>query len=401
MIKSLLTLVIMAVAIAVLPTPGYGEEVPAIRAELKTKNLTAKFYNGLLLKLKNNLTGRVLISNNPKNMRMPSNILGGIANSGWKISLVKKSSSELVYKAVSANGKSTVIITWKAESKTGDIALNIDAESSSGLIKSIKFPIPGINIKDYKAVLPVKWGLSHVQKAPMHGKLSCKFPGMMAVSFFLFEGNAGSWAMAFNDKDYTPKRVNLVGKGQNATLEIVRNSVTTKGQSCMRMFPVKFQACRGPWQQLADRYALEWLEKGLGMTPLSKRPEWVRNIRVSIMARPEIIDLEKLAEELDPSQTLLYVCNWRNHGFDYGYPDYIPSDKFKQWCKKAKKLGFRICVHYNMNGVNKGVNDAFKRFKLGMNPVYPGWGVQDPDTGFQMWSVDKGKSGHYLLLRTG
>ena len=60
---------------------------------------------------------------------------------------------------------------------------------------------------------------------------------------------------------------------------------------------------------------------------MKRQPEWLKHLRCVVrVAGTKEADgpLHALAREVDPAKTLLYVPDWRTHGYDVMYPDYTP-----------------------------------------------------------------------------
>lgn len=373
--------------------PGALSE-PALAARIETRALTAEIQGGLLWRLTHNTTGQVLVDNPPDALpfdRLP----GSSAGTTWRAEVVERDAGRIVYRLVDAGGNA-LRITWSAEESTGDIVLQMTWDAPEPA-DEMTFPVTGIDIGSFAAVLPSNFGECQVVRGPASGSFTAAYASQMAVSLMLFEGKRGCWAIAAHDAEDSPKSFVLNAAGNLAGVDIRRGFFVAGRER--RMFPIRFQACKGSWQELADRFATEWLERGLGMIPLSRQPKWIQEIRASVGVdyEPQLDELETLAQQLIPEQTLLYVTMWRTDSFDFGYPDYTPRGAFRTWCARARELGFHVAAHFNMHGVNKGMDEYVERFKSGMNPVFPGWGVQDPDTGFLMWSLDGGRSGHYYV----
>lgn len=356
--------------------------------------LTAEIQAGLLRRLTHNLTGQVLIDSGATALPF-AELTGDGADGEWRGEVTERTPGRVRYRLTHAGG-GVLDVAWRADTTTADIIVDVTRESAEAVGEMV-FPLAGVDIGSFAAVLPVGFGECEVIRGPRAGTFNAGYSSMMAMSFFLFEGESGSWAIALNDADDSPKSFVLEAAGTVAGVKITQGFYGNSRKR--RMLPIRFQACAGSWHALADRFASEWLEKGLGMTPLSRQPAWIRGIRASVGVDHglDLAELDKLAAQLIPEQTLLYVSYWRTHSFDYGYPDYTPSDAFRAWCSRARALGFHVAAHFNMHGVNKGMEEYVERFRPGMNPDDPGWGIQDPDTGFLMWSMDKGKSGHYYV----
>ena len=86
---------------------------------------------------------------------------------------------------------------------------------------------------------------------------------------------------------------------------------------------------------------------------LSDMPAWVSDIGlVVIQASFDPKTLDRLAEQVDPTKTLLYLVGWRKDGYDVNYPDYTPRDGFGDFVKAAHGHGFRVMPHANLVGIS-------------------------------------------------
>lgn len=88
---------------------------------------------------------------------------------------------------------------------------------------------------------------------------------------------------------------------------------------------------------------------------LDRMPTWVQEIGLVVTyidPRLDVGVLEKLADQVDPTKTLLYVVNWRRDDFDVNFPDYTANPKFGRFLETAHQHGFRVMAHVNLIGVN-------------------------------------------------
>ena len=56
---------------------------------------------------------------------------------------------------------------------------------------------------------------------------------------------------------------------------------------------------------------------------------------VILIALLDINVLDKLAEQVDPTKTLLYLVDWTKDGHDINYPDYTPKTGFGGVCQSC------------------------------------------------------------------
>jgi hypothetical protein len=60
---------------------------------------------------------------------------------------------------------------------------------------------------------------------------------------------------------------------------------------------------------------------------------------------------------VNPSQTLLYLVDWRQSGYDVNYPDYTPGAGAAGFITAAHALGFKVMLHTDLIGVAPGNPD--------------------------------------------
>jgi hypothetical protein len=106
----------------------------------------------------------------------------------------------------------------------------------------------------------------------------------------------------------------------------------------------------GDWRVPARRYR-DWAEQAFGPTPIAQQqPEWVKDIRCSVILGLDLAMLEALPGRLDPSQTMLYIPSWRKAGYDRNYPDYEAVEQLAPFIERAHALGYRVMLHVNYFG---------------------------------------------------
>ena len=68
--------------------------------------------------------------------------------------------------------------------------------------------------------------------------------------------------------------------------------------------------------------------------------------------RLEVDILDKLAEQVDPAKTLLYLNQWRKDDFDVNFPDYTAKPELGRFVEAARQHGFRVMLHVNLVSVS-------------------------------------------------
>ena len=147
---------------------------------------------------------------------------------------------------------------------------------------------------------------------------------------FIFNRSADHFALHFNTHNQAPF-----------------DSLTTAKSQMWR-----FNTYAGDWRVPARQYR-DWMEKTFNPRRLSDMPAWVQDIGLVVIYGPlDTEPLDRLAELVDPTKTLLYLVGWRKGGHDANYPDYIPRDGFGDFVKTAHTHGFRVMPHANLVGLS-------------------------------------------------
>jgi hypothetical protein len=99
-------------------------------------------------------------------------------------------------------------------------------------------------------------------------------------------------------------------------------------------------------------------------TPIERQtPTWVKDIRALVIMGLTTEILELLADRLDPKQTILYIPNWRQAGYDRDYPVYDePRARLASFVEAAHARGFRVMLHVNYFGVDP-LNPCYEQFE--------------------------------------
>jgi len=109
----------------------------------------------------------------------------------------------------------------------------------------------------------------------------------------------------------------------------------------------------GTWEQGALIYK-DYVTRAFNLSAIDvTKPNWARDIGFVVLTDIEDSSLlYELAQVVDPTKTLLHVPGWRSLPYDVGYPDYMPNNDMRERIKLAKRLGFRVGVHFNMIGAD-------------------------------------------------
>lgn len=212
----------------------------------------------------------------------------------------------------------------------------------------------------------VQWGIvapeSWTVLAPSHsgwrldatspaGSFDLDYPMGWEAQFVLIQGPKGGLLIHAEDvaerfKALHIERVNeqfRIGFETRCTAPF--QSKTTVDGTRWRVRPY-----RGDWLEGAKVYRA-WASRAMGLMRLEDRkPAWVRDVQLVVVAGLDAKLLEALVKHVDPKRTLIYVPSWRRDSYDRNYPDYTPADGFAAKVKQARAMGFRVMLHVNYFG---------------------------------------------------
>ena len=121
----------------------------------------------------------------------------------------------------------------------------------------------------------------------------------------------------------------------------------------------------GDWRVPAKQYR-DWMERTFKPWRLDRMPSWVEDIGLVVTCGLDTKMLDKLAEQADPTKTLLYVVDWRKDDYDVNYPDYTARAGFGDFVNVAHRHGFRVMPHTDIVGVSSyhPLYAKFQKFQL-------------------------------------
>lgn len=186
---------------------------------------------------------------------------------------------------------------------------------------------------------PVSWEAAMVQVQGRKG-------GLLAYTTDGFD--------SFKDLEMTPD-----GSGMQLALES-ENSAPFEGRKRVASLTWRIRPYSGEWRKGAGVYR-DWLRQTF-RSDVGDEPAWVKDIRAEIHVDMNPATLDALVKaSIDPTQTLLYVPDWRTNGYDRNYPNYTPSEKLAPFVERAHALGFRVMLHVNYFGCDPKMPE-YERF---------------------------------------
>ncbi|MHB9071585.1 MAG: DUF6259 domain-containing protein [Sedimentisphaerales bacterium] len=343
------------------------------QASLANASIEAKFQGGIIYELKDLTTGQKLISLEPDKLLAAMPLFGPKPIDLDKCEISQKTGSTSISCVYKSTGGISWTLEWSIEPGNGDIILHSKATSEQP-VEELRILIPGCDIKDYTSVGITGYGTGAAVNAPWDSVFvgdpekdssPMVYPHPMVA---LFQGKNSGWFMEGRDERIGP--ATIMAKGTGNTVNIGFNRRFPLTSATPEMYEIRIRPYHGRWETAVDPY-VEWLEKGAGFVALDKLPKeqaWISNLKTqAYIGVGNYASLDKLAKKVNPQETFVgRQAEFRNYGFDIGYPDYRITEPAKKWLKYARQLGFHVGMHFNSNGVSAMFPDLVEKFKPGM-----------------------------------
>lgn len=334
----------------------------------------AGFRAGMLVELKNRLTGETLV--------IPGSAGGTATGVRRSRELVTATVGARTAPRLSGRG-GRVQAVWPGGERLSQTAT---AEGNALVIRQTAAvgaaPLVGVQwalgvVPPSVAVLvPGNSGLRFGPGAP-DGDWSFEYPVGWEAQFVLLQGKRGGFLIWSDDQAGRFKTLWLNRRAGRARLAFeTRADAPFSAVERLRSVTWRVQPYQGSWLEGARLYR-EWAEQAYGLAAIrARRPAWMARIRCVVIAPLDRALLEDLAQRLQPAETLLYVPHWRRDGYDRNYPDYTAVPEFGPWCERARALGFRVMPHVNYFGCDP-LNPLYEQFRAQQ--------IRDPFTHEPQW----------------
>jgi len=247
-----------------------------------------------------------------------------------------------------------VTTTVRVEEATGGITVEQQVSRPVGGIAGVQWGWRGLDLRQVRLLLPAAGGVV-VDPARTERQVNYEWPGSWQAAALFVQGRRGGLWLWTQDSRRCFKDLRYQGEGGVATLAF---AAQTDGRpSLHRQFSSvtwHLAAYQGNWQGPAARYRA-LMEASYRLTPLARRrPAWLAQVRFVVRGEAGLTpaDLERLAREVPPTRTLIYLPDWRTLGYDVNYPEYTPRPEVVAWVRQARSLGFHVLAHFNFAGLN-------------------------------------------------
>ena len=339
-----LSLVLHSLALANITIDGASVRVD-------TDAYMVQFEHGVISEVYNKRTAELYTSPNRGGIRSETGILrrhrGAIWASESTIEIRQNSpdSATMAFR----RGENEIILTIEVEAGTGDLLIGGSGIADTTGVYGFQWGCENLDIANVELILPASGGQVIASSSPFNAR-SYAYPSRRwEAQLAIIQGERGGFFVRGTDNTFRFKEFTFKKDGETMVLGFqTRNQAPWDNLTRVESVVWRFNTYSGDYRIPASIYR-HWMEEAFEPWRLSDVPSWVEDIGLVInQGRLDLDQLAELAEEIDPSKTLLYLVSWRKDGYDRNYPDYTPIEGFGDFVKAAHGYGFRVMPHANL-----------------------------------------------------
>jgi hypothetical protein len=328
-----------------------------------TDRYTVEFKKGVVIHIHNKLTDETYtIGEGPLNWSGMSSYRSGKlekrVSTLWtplvSATLIDPFHAELLFQ----QEDSEVRLYIRIDRGTGDLLIDLEGESDLPGVVGLHWGVGDLDIQNLSIIVPSDGGSIIDVNTPIdsigHDYPSSSWEAQLAV----IQGDRGGFYVRNTDNTFQFKKFSYDRLDDGVSLNFETHNQApfdshTTGQS--RMW--RFNTYVGDWRVPARIYR-EWMERAFQPRRLSDMPAWVRDITLYVKTsgpHMDLIDFEemvdRLAELVDPTKTLLYFGAWMDGGDWWDpersdtSPDYFPKPNLGGCVEAAHRHGFRVLLY--------------------------------------------------------
>ena len=250
------------------------------------------------------------------------------------------------------DGGSEITVVIEIDPQTNDLLISGDCSAPKPDVYGLQWGIGNLDLNTLSLILPSRGGQVIDGAAAIEGE-NFDYPSPhWQVQLAIIEAERGGFFVRGTDTTFQSKA--LIYESDDGEFGLgfrTYNQAPWDGQTEAKSITWRLKTYVGDWCVPAQIYR-DWMEEAFDPWRLSDVPAWVSDIGLVVTyTRFDVGMLERLAELVDPTKTLIYLTEWRaNH--PYNYPDYTPREDLGGFMETAHRLGFRVMLHASLHDIS-------------------------------------------------
>ena len=239
------------------------------------------------------------------------------------------------------------------DARSGDLLIEQEGTSDTTGVYGIQWGCVNLNVRNLDLILPADGGQIINTMAPFTFR-DFQYPGSWEVQLAILQGEQGGFLVRSADETFQFKVLHYeryIDSSFALGFE-TQNQAPFDALTSAKSVVWRLNTYVGDWRMPTRQYR-EWMEQTFKPWRLDEMPAWVGEIGLVVTYHgTDVGILDRLAEQVDPTKTLLYLSEWRKDPFDVNFPDYTAKPAFGRFVEAAHQHGFRVMAHVNLIGVN-------------------------------------------------
>ena len=251
-------------------------------------------------------------------------------------------------------GQNEIRLFIAVDENTGDLLLEQKGFSDTEGVYGIQWGCRNLDVRNLELILPADGGQIINAMSPFTSR-SFTYPGSWEVQLAILQGEQGGFFVRGADETFQFKVLHYEKYVDSFALGFeTQNQAPFDALTSTKSVVWRLNTYVGDWRVPARQYR-DWMEQTFKPWRLDEMPAWVGEIGLVVTyidPRLDVGILDKLADQVDPTKTLLYLNEWRRDPFDVNFPDYTAKPEFGRFVEAARQYGFRVMPHVNLIGVS-------------------------------------------------
>ena len=329
------------------------------RVFIRTDTYEAQFVDGAITQLHNKLTGETYtlplgIAGVPTGISGRSGLLRRNGESFWtdeatqtEVRKIASLKAEIVFR----QEQNEVRLFIAVDNGTGDLLIEQEGVSDIARVHGVQWGCGNLDTQHLKLILPAQGGQVVDATSPITSD-SFDYSEHWEVQLAIVQGKQGGFFVRGADETFQFKALHYEKDIESFALGFeTQNQAPFDPLISAKSITWRLNTYIGDWRVPARQYR-DWMERTFNPRRLTEMPAWVSEIGLVVIYHGlELSILEKLAEQVNPAKTLLYLSQWRRDDYDTNYPDYTASEDFGSFLETAHRYGFRVMLHTSFPGV--------------------------------------------------